>query len=117
MTIEEFYGAINVDVEEVKKRFGMLKIAQKFLPRFIDDPSFSQLQDAMAAGDGEAAFKASHTLKGVALNLSLNELGAIASEVTEALRGEEKDMATAAEANQRLIPVYEDVIAKIKEVK
>lgn len=40
----------------------------------------------MNEGDYESAFRAAHTLKGVALNLGLGRLAKSSSELTEALR-------------------------------
>lgn len=39
------------------------------------------------AADAKTAFRAVHTLKGVALNLGLTALAGVCSEMTEALRG------------------------------
>ena len=39
------------------------------------------------AADAKTAFRAAHTLKGVALNLGLTALAGVCSEMTEALRG------------------------------
>ena len=44
----------------------------RLLRAFLQDTNFDQLQQALAARDGKAAFAAAHTLKGVAGNLSLN---------------------------------------------
>ena len=51
------------------------------------DPCFSDLKTALSRRDTEAAFRAAHTLKGVAQNLGFSDLQRTASELTEALRG------------------------------
>ena len=43
-------------------------LVRKFVLKYPNDPSFGQLKDALAAQDWETAFRASHTLKGVAQN-------------------------------------------------
>ena len=43
----------------------------------------------MNAGDTPTAFRAVHTLKGVALNLGLGSLAHASSQMTEALRGQD----------------------------
>ena len=45
------------------------------------------LARSMDAADAKSAFRAVHTLKGVALNLGLTALAGVCSEMTEALRG------------------------------
>ena len=45
------------------------------------------LADAIEGQDWEAAFRAAHTLKGIALNLSLVRLAEACAAMTEALRG------------------------------
>ena len=67
----------------------------RLLRAFLQDTNFDQLQQALAARDGKAAFAAAHTLKGVAGNLSMKDLFARVSEVVECLRG--GDIGAAAE--------------------
>ena len=50
------------------------------------DANFQKLDDAIAAGDLDAAFEAAHALKGSAGNLSLTPIAAPVMEVTELLR-------------------------------
>ena len=50
------------------------------------DSNFQKLFDAINAGDLNAAFEASHALKGVVGNLSLSPLFTPVSELTELLR-------------------------------
>ena len=49
-------------------------LVRKFVLKYPNDPSFGQLKDALAAQDWETAFRASHTLKGVAQNLGMEHL-------------------------------------------
>ena len=51
------------------------------------EQAMAQLTAAMAAGDAAAAFRAVHTLKGIALNLSLSDLADACAALTERLRG------------------------------
>lgn len=57
---------------------------------FFQDQSFDKLKAAIANGDLEEAFKASHALKGVLGNLSLTPLYVIIFELTELLRNQTK---------------------------
>ena len=59
---------------------------QKYFRLFLEDTSFGELEEAMSKDDMDAAFKAAHTLKGVAANLCFNKLSERASVLTEDLR-------------------------------
>ena len=59
----------------------------RFVLKYPADPSFAQLREAVAAADWESAFRAAHTLKGVAQNLGFDALYRASSALTEHLRG------------------------------
>lgn len=90
MTIEEIYGCLHGDYAEAKSRLMSDRLVEKFAMKFPSDPSMQQLRDAVAAGDNATAFRAVHTLKGVAANLAFTELRVAASELTEQMRGCDK---------------------------
>ena len=73
----------------VLKRLGSEALVKRFAVKFLNDPSFQELTDGLAAQDGEKAFRAAHTLKGVCLNLGFTELYKVSAELTEVLRGRE----------------------------
>lgn len=86
MTIREVYVYVGGNYDETVKRLGSEEIVNRFAERFLSDDSFSLLEKAFEAGDEEAAFRAAHTLKGVAKNLGFADLGDSASVLTEILR-------------------------------
>lgn len=86
MTLEECYDMLHGNYMEAKIRLMNDQLVGKFIIRFLDDPTMSLLLDAAEAGDRESAFRAAHTLKGVAANLAFTELQAAASALTEQLR-------------------------------
>ena len=86
MSIDELYRQLHGDYAEVKARLMSDRLVEKFVLKFPSDPSMQQLRDAVAAGDNASAFRAVHTLKGVAANLALTELRDAASALTEQLR-------------------------------
>lgn len=90
MTIEEKYICLHGDYEEAKNRLMNDRLVEKFALKFLSDPSMQQLRDAVAAGDNATAFRAVHTLKGVAANLAFTELRMAASELTEQMRNCDK---------------------------
>ena len=86
MTIEECYQEMGGDFAEVCGRLPSRKLIEKFAGKFLEDQSYAQLRQAMEAGSHEDAFRAAHTLKGVAANLSFARLRSSASALTELLR-------------------------------
>jgi HPt (histidine-containing phosphotransfer) domain-containing protein len=86
MTLSEFYSTLGESLDEVLVRLRMESRIAKYLGLFLSDPSFSELKTAFASNDAKTAFRAAHTLKGVAANLGLNKLSATSSELTEDLR-------------------------------
>ena len=74
MTIKECYEKVGSDYDGVLKRLGSEALVKRFAVKFLNDPSFQELTDGLAAQDGEKAFRAAHTLKGLCLNLGFTEL-------------------------------------------
>ena len=87
MTLQECYAAMGGDFEEVKSRLRSERLVEKFALKFLADPSYDTLTATMASQDYEEAFRAAHTIKGVAQNLSFTALYQSASALSEALRG------------------------------
>lgn len=76
-----------MDVDDALGRFmNSEPMLIKFLKKFMEDTSYGELIKAVGQGDNEKAFRASHTLKGVAANFSFVELKAKASDACEAFR-------------------------------
>ncbi len=115
MTIEEFYQSVDGDYETVLENMITEEYVLKFMEMFLDDPNYARLTDALARGDDEDAFKAVHTLKGVAANLSYGRLYEAAVAVTEELRGG-RDPQKAREYMPQLTKEYEFVIGQIRRL-
>lgn len=88
MTIQECYNAMGGDYAQIESRLPSVGLIKKFITKFLDDSSFSELCKAMKEGQREQAFRASHTLKGVSANLSFSRLLSSVTELTELLRPE-----------------------------
>ncbi len=92
MTIKEAYEKLGGDYKEL-----MHRVSESMLPLLIGmllkDTNYEDLCAALERRDYEAAFRGAHTLKGVALNLSLMSLAEKASALTEALRSRQDNAA------------------------
>ena len=87
MTVRESYEKIGSNFDEVLRRLGSEALVKRFALKFLNDTSFQDLKDALVKKDGETAFRAAHTLKGVCLNLGFDRLYEVSAELTEKLRG------------------------------
>ena len=87
MTLKEFYDKIGGDYNGVMSRLMKEERVVKFVRRFLDDKSLATLDEKLAEGNYEEAFRAAHTIKGVASNLGFSRLLDSSNELTEELRG------------------------------
>lgn len=113
MTLEECYAKLNGDYSEAKNRLMNDRLIDRFILKFPDDPSMGTLQEMVEAGNREAAFRAVHTLKGVAANLAFTQLFHDASNLTEQLRSLQNDPDP--ELYRTLRQTYEGVMDVLKE--
>ena len=88
MTIQECYQQLGGDFATVETRLPSVSLITRFITKFLNDSSFSELCQALQNGQREEAFQAAHTLKGICANLSFDRLGASARQLTELLRPE-----------------------------
>ena len=88
MTLQEFYATVGGNYDEAVGRLMSEALVRRFVLKFLSDPSYAALEQAIAAGEREEAFRAAHTIKGLCLNLGFGKLLASAEELTEALRSE-----------------------------
>lgn len=52
MTIKECYEKVGSDYDGVLKRLGSEALVKRFAVKFLNDPSFQELTDGLAAQDG-----------------------------------------------------------------
>lgn len=64
MTAKEAYESVDSNYDNVLKRLGSEAMIKRFAVKFLDDPTFNELEQALEAGNGEDAFRAAHTMKG-----------------------------------------------------
>lgn len=101
--IETLYQMAGGDYAGVIGRLRTNERVAKFITMFADDPSYSNLITNMDEQDWEEAFRAAHTLKGISRDMGFIDLSEYASDITEALRGNDHER-----AKELLPPVQEE---------
>lgn len=87
MGLLEVLQELGMDEDELLCRFSQSRpLIEKFMRKFAEAPTCHSLAEAVTAGDGDAAFYASHTLKGVSANLGFSRLFSLTSQMAEHLR-------------------------------
>ena len=77
----EMLKQVGVNVESAMERFmGNNALYAKMLKKILYEPAFGELVHAVSACDRQAALAASHTMKGICGNLSLDPLFDLFSE-------------------------------------
>ena len=104
MTIQECYHQLGGDYATLKTRLPSDSLIKRFITKFLDDSSYSELCDALQKGQRDEAFRAAHTLKGVCANLGFDQLENSASALTELLRPKD-------------IGIPEEAVSMMNEVK
>lgn len=86
MTVQELYKALGEDYNEIFERIGNDKWIEKYLRKFNAEDYVTELKDAISSEQWEDLFKASHSLKGLALNLGLSKLADASTRLCETVR-------------------------------
>lgn len=116
MDVKSFYDSIGGNYADALSRLMNDALITRFLGKFKATQNLDALKEAINNNDLEKVFTEAHTLKGVALNLSLSKLGNAASDLTELLRGDNKnsaDLATVKSLFEKIEVYYNEVISKI----
>ena len=114
MDIKEMYVAVGGDYNDAMGRLMKEERLAKFLGMFVNSVEYDNMIKAYEDKDYERLFRESHSLKGMAANLSLNRLFDSVSAVCESVRHgppEEDISALVEKAKQD----YEITINGIKE--
>lgn len=103
MSLKEIYSRFGGDYDSVISRLRDDERVIKYLLKFVDYHYDQLIKEALEAKDYETAFREAHNLKGICANLSIDALGASASELTESLRSRnpEGDISGLVDAMQR----------------
>ncbi len=116
MSLKTCYEKLEGDYEGVVERLRSERLVQKFVLKFLADGSYDALTRAIAEKNGEEAFRAAHTIKGVCQNLNFTKLYESSHELAEALRpGVWSDSAPA--LYERVTADYAQTVAAIRELE
>lgn len=115
MNVKDFYEQIGGSYEDVIARLPMEKLIIKYLIKFINDPSFHNLQLSLEQNDLAAAFRASHTLKGTSGTLGMKRLMEASDHLTESLRNHEEKVETLFLCAKKEYDKVMDALNKFKE--
>ncbi|WP_251197579.1 Hpt domain-containing protein [Anaerotardibacter muris] len=107
--VEALYQVTGGDYEGVVARLRNNDRIAKFVTMFADDPSYQNLISNMESQNWEEAFRAAHTLKGVARDMGFIVVSENASEVCEALRANNPDLA------KELLPALQEEYTRVAE--
>lgn len=87
LSLKEFYARVNGNYEVAISRFRSEATMMKMAGLFKKDNSMALLTDSIITENWEEAFRAVHTLKGIALNMEFTAFAKACADMTEALRG------------------------------
>lgn len=86
--------------------------ALRLLSMFPSDENYTLLEQSLAAGDNDAAFRAAHTLKGVCATLCLTELYDPVARLCDALKRGDADTARVLFGEVR--PLYRETVSALE---
>lgn len=112
MNIKQCYEAAGGDFDEIISRFLTEQRVAKFAVKFLNDPSYENLVSYLEEGNFTEAFRAAHTLKGVAQNLAFTDLHLPTAELTELLRPCEPVDTSA--LMEKITAAYNKVVAAVR---
>lgn len=102
-----------VDVNQGLKRLNNDKeFYESLLQKFCEDTHYEDLKAALEQGDTDAAFRASHALKGAAGNLSFVRLYSLLAPMVEELR--HHNLESAKNAFPEVTAAYESLMEVLK---
>lgn len=117
MILKDFYDVLGGGYEAVKQRIPKDEIIERFVIKFLTEPSYQNLCDNLEKENYAEAFRAAHSLKGVSANLGFDRLQSSSSELTELLRGSEENPVDKGETDRLLSRVAQDYHKVIEAIQ
>jgi HPt (histidine-containing phosphotransfer) domain-containing protein len=112
MNLKDCYDSFGGSYEVIRERLPKDELIDRFVRKFLVEPSYTSLCSAVDVGDYEEAFKAAHALKGVSANLSFVRLTKSVSDLTELLR----NSATTPVDREECLALFQTVAADYSSV-
>ena len=92
MNIQEFYDSIDESYENVSSRMmGNQKLVEKFVRKFLDDPTYEQIKEAVDKMDYDEILRTTHTMKGIASNLEFTHLQQKSAKAVDMIRAGQRE--------------------------
>jgi len=113
MNLQECYERLGGSYADVLARMCGEARVERFVRRFLQDTSFVAILPALEAGDHDGAYRAVHSLKGVAMNLSFLPLQSACEEMCAAMRA--GDYAVAQDRYAQVAECYRRTVQAIEE--
>lgn len=115
MNIQEFYDSINENYENVSSRMmGNQKLVEKFVRKFLDDPTYEQIKEAAAKPDYDELLRTTHTMKGIASNLEFTHLQQKSAKAVDMIRaGQQEEVLPVVDEIEK---EYQKVVENIKKL-
>lgn len=108
MDIQEFYDSIDENYENVSSRMmGNQKLVEKFVRKFLEDPSSQQIKESVEKMDYDEILRATHTMKGIASNLEFTQLQQKSAKAVDMIRAGEKET---------VLPVIDEIEKEYQKV-
>lgn len=118
MKLKEFYDAIGGGYEAIKQRMPKDDMIEKFVLKFLSEPTYENLCRRIEYEEYEEAFRAVHSLKGISANLGFQRLEKSSGILTELLRNSNEEEIDKNVVNQMLEQItidYNTVIETISD--
>ena len=108
MNIQEFYASIDENYENVSSRMmGNQKLVEKFVRKFLDDPTYQQIEEAVEKMGYEEILRTTHTMKGIASNLEFTHLQQKSAKAVDMIRAGQQD---------EVLPVIDEIKKEYQKV-
>ncbi|HJB92275.1 MAG TPA: hypothetical protein H9763_12540 [Candidatus Eisenbergiella merdigallinarum] len=111
---KERLKAAGIDADGALERLmGSEALMARLFRKFLEDGTFAALLESVNAGEKEEALKASHTLKGMCGNLSMDRLYRLFTAQVDLMRSEDWDGAAA--MMPQISAAYEEAVSAIRD--
>ena len=117
MILKDCYDMFGGNYESVTQRISRDEMIEKFVLKFLSEPSYDVLCRTLEDGDYAEAFRAVHSLKGVCQNLGFVRLEYSTGILTELLRNSSAKRINKEQCKQALQQVsadYKEVIDAVR---